>query len=429
MLGQLGHVLVGLADNLMVGKLGSVALAATSLAGAFVFIFLSLGIGFSFSITTLTAEADGAKDIQKTREILKHGLVLTGSWGIFITILLFFTKPLLYHMGQEVDVVQTASSYYDITAISMIFVMFFQGVKQFTDGLSFTKYAMTATIISNVLNVMLNYLLIYGKFGFPELGVEGAALGTLISRIVMLGIMMYFLFSQERFKPFVSNFTFRNLKQHIFIKIFKLGYPTSLQMWFEAGLFIAAVFLSGVLGADSQAANQIAQNLITITFMIAVGLGVTATIRVGNQKGLKDYKELRRIAFSLFFLAIIIMSVSAISFLVLKNVLPTFYTDNIVVIKTASILIVIAGIFQLSDGMQVVILGTLRGMQDVLIPMGITFIAYWLIGFPISYYLGLHTELKSAGIWIGLLTSLTMSALMLFLRFNYLSKKLIREKI
>lgn len=427
MLGQLGHVLVGLADNLMVGKLGAVALAATSLAGAFVFIFLSLGIGFSFSITTLTAEANGAKDTNKTREILKHGIVITGLWGVFITILLFIVKPVLSHMGQESAVVEVASNYYDIIAISMIPVMFFQGLKQFSDGLSFTKLAMTAMIISNIINVILNYTLIYGKFGFPELGVQGAAIGTLISRCVQLGLMVYFIFTQERFKPYVSQFTFKNLNKKIFMKIFKIGYPTALQMWFETGLFIACVFLSGVLGANSQAANQIAQNLITITFMIAIGLGVTATVRVGYQKGSKNYKELRRIAFSLFFLSIIIMSFFALVFVVSKDILPTYYTNNIEVIKIASTLIIISGFFQLSDGIQVVVLGTLRGMQDVLVPMGLTFVAYWVIGFPISYYLGLHTELKTAGIWIGLLISLTASALMLFLRFNYLSKKLILE--
>ncbi len=430
MLGQLGHVLVGLADNVMVGKyVGKVALSATSLVGAFIFIFLALGIGFSFSITTLTAEADSTKDIQKTKDILKHGILLTGAWGIFITILIFLTKPILYHLGQQPEVIDTASNYFDIITISMIPLMFFQGLKQFTDGLSFTKYAMTAIIISNVLNVCLNYILIKGvsEIGLPALGIEGAAIGTLISRVVMLLVMLCLLFRVEKLKIYMSNLKFTNWNTEIFKSVFKIGYPTSMQMWFESGLFVAAVFLAGNLGTDSQAANQIGQNLTSITFMVAIGLGVTATVRVGNQKGLKDFVELRRIAFSLLLLSVIIMSTFALIFAITKNILPTIYTNDLNVIRLSSTLIVIAGIFQLSDGLQVVVLGTLRGMQDVIIPMFMTFIAYWVIGFPISYYLGLKTDLGSDGIWIGLLISLTASATMLFLRFNYLSKKLIKE--
>lgn len=198
--------------------------------------------------------------------------------------------------------------------------------------------------------------------------------------------------------------------------------------FFEIAVFTAAIWLAGSLGTIDQAANQIALNLASMTFMIAVGLGVTATIRVGNQKGLNQYKELRRIAFSVFLQIFIIEFIFAIGFLSLKDVLPLIYIDNIEVTKTASLLLVVAGFFQLSDGVQAVVLGALRGLQDVKIPTYMTFVAYWIIGFPVSFVLGKMMGYGSQGIWIGLLVGLTASAILLFLRFNYLTKKLILSK-
>jgi len=427
MLGQLGHVLVGLADNIMVGELGPAPLAAVSLANALMFVFLSLGIGFSFAITPLTAEADGENDIQKGRTIFQHGIFLSILLGFFICGLLLVSKPLLYYMQQPEEVVLLAIPYYKVIAFSMIPVMIFQGFKQFSDGMSLTKYAMQATIIANIINVLFNYLLIYGKFGFPKLGIVGSAYGTLIARVFMIFLMIFLMRREVKFLPFLEKFTFKNIKQKVLKRIFNLGYPTALQMWFEVTLFASGVFLAGAIGTNTQAANQIALNLASMTFMIAVGLGVTATVRVGNQKGLKNYKELRKIALSIFLLMMLIDLVFALGFISLKNILPTYYIENQEVIQIASVLIIIAGFFQLSDGMQVVVLGALRGLQDVKLPMLITFTSYWVVGFPICYYLSIHTELKAMGIWIGLLISLTLSALLLYFRFNYLTKNLITK--
>jgi len=217
-------------------------------------------------------------------------------------------------------------------------------------------------------------------------------------------------------------------------KLLGLGFPSALQMFFEVAIFTAAIWLSGILGKNPQAANQIALNLSSMTFMVAMGFSVAAMIRVGNQKGMKRFRELRRIAFSIFLLSTILAVLFAISFLLLKDQLPKIYldfddanniADTLEVLTIASKLMLIAAIFQISDTLQVVVLGALRGMQDVKIPTFITFIAYWLIGFPISFYLGMYTEYASAGIWIGLLAGLTASAVMLLIRFQYLSKRLI----
>lgn len=428
MLGQLGHVLVGLADNLMVGRLGAAPLAAVSLGNSLVFIALSLGIGFSFAITPLIAEADGSGDIEKGRSYFHHGIILCGINGILLFLLLLLAKPLLYYLDQPPEVVEYAMPYLEIVAFSMLPLMIFQAYKQFADGLSQTKYSMYATILANVVNVLFNYLLIYGIWVFPELGLEGAAIGTLISRFFMLWFVWEILRRKSKFKPYFVWSKKELFNIDIFKKILNLGLPTALQMLFEVAIFTATVFLAGLLGTNQQAANQIALNLASMTFMIAVGLGVTATIRVGNQKGLHHYKDLRRIAMSVFLLVFIIEAVFAVGFILLKDWLPTFYIDNAEVVLLSSQLLIVAALFQLSDGMQVVILGALRGLQDVKVPTAICFVAYWMIGFPVSWYFGKAENMGSMGIWMGLLAGLTASALMLYFRFNYLSHKLIANK-
>ena len=428
MMGSLGHLLVGLIDDIMVGRLGAVELAATSLGNSLVFIALSIGIGFSFAITPLIAESDGESDKEKGRGIFQHGLILSTILGVAMYVMLLLIKPVLYHLDQPEEVVVLAIPYYEIVALSMIPLMLFQGLKQFADGLSQTKYAMWATILTNVVNVVLNFALIYGFWIFPRLELVGAAIGTLISRVVMVIFLYVVLTKKEKFAIYMKRLKFEEVRKQIFIKITKLGLPTALQMLFEVGLFTASVLLAGTLGAFPQAANQIALKLASTTFMIAVGVGVAATIRVGNQKGLKNYIELRRIAFSNFLLILIIMFAFSVGFMLFKDILPWMFTDNLEVVKIASSLLIIAGLFQLSDGLQAVILGGLRGLQDVNVPSVLTFIAYWIIGFPVCYYLGSVVDLGTFGIWIGLLTALTSSAAMLFMRFNYLTNKLIKER-
>jgi MATE family multidrug resistance protein len=425
MIGHLGHVLVGLADNIMVGRLGAAPLAAVSLGNSFVFIAFSLGIGFSLAITPLIAEADGESDIDKGKKLFQHGLILCAILGLTMFFLLIVAGPIMRHMDQPVEVVELAMPYLSVVAFSMIPLMIFQGYKQFTDGMSSTKYGMNATVLANIVNVVLNFMLIYGFWIFPRLELVGAAYGTLISRVVMMVFMIWILNTRKKFKPFFVWLKINEIRKDIFAKIISLGFPTAMQMLFEVGVFTAAIWLAGTMGTIDQAANQIALNLSSMTFMIAVGLGVTATIRVGNQKGLKNFTELRRISFSIFLQVVIIECFFALAFILLKDVLPIVYIDNETVINTAASLLLIAGLFQLSDGFQVVVLGALRGLQDVKIPTIITFIAYWIVGFPTSYVLGKVLGYGSQGIWIGLLVGLTVSAILLYMRFNYLTNKLI----
>lgn len=435
MLGMLGHTFVSFIDNIMVGQLGTAELAAVSLGNSFMFIAMSLGIGFSTAITPLVAEADAANDFKNGKSAFKHGLFLCTILGVSLFLMVFFAKPLLYLMKQPIEVVELSIPYLDLVAFSLIPLVVFQAFKQFSDGLSMTKYPMYATLIANIVNVVFNYLLIFGKFGFPELGIVGAAYGTLISRFVMVAFIWILLSKKEKSKAFVTNIKFFVLDKLMLNKLINLGTPSAMQMFFEVAIFTAAIWLSGLLGKNPQAANQIALNLSSMTFMVAMGLSVAAMVRVGNQKGLNNFLELRRIAISIFLLATILAICFGICFFLFHNHLPKLYVDyddavnlvdNTEVVSIASTLLIAAAIFQISDSVQVVVLGALRGLQDVKIPTIITFISYWVIGFPISYFLGKEEVYGSFGVWLGLLAGLTTAAILLYIRFNYLTNKLIK---
>ena len=435
-LGMLGHTLIMIVDNIMVGKLGSTELAAVSLGNSMVFVALSLGIGFSTAITPIVGEADAEKDTDKIRSVFHNGLFLCVILGFALFGLIVLGKPIMEMLHQPKEVIVLAKPYLDWVGFSLVPLIIYQGYKQFADGLSMTKYSMYAIVLANILHVIVNYFLIYGFWIFPKMGILGAGLGTVISRIAMVVFMHVILSRQERLQTYFQNFSFAEIKKETIRKIVSLGIPSALQMLFEVVLFTAGIWLCGNIGKTSQAANQIALSLASMTFMFAMGLSVVSMIRVSNQKGLQDYKNLVVVARSIFLLAILIEIVFALLFILLHQIVPPLFLDmsdttqlldNQEVVAIAAKLLLVAAVFQISDGIQVVVLGALRGLQDVKIPMYITFVAYWVIGFPISYYLGEYTELKAVGVWIGLLAGLTAAAVFLYIRFHYLTKKLIVE--
>ena len=437
MLGMLGHTFVSFVDNIMVGQIGTAELAAVSLGNSFMFIAMSIGIGFSTAITPLIAEADSSDNLKQARSTYKNGLFLCTALGIALFLGIYFSKSVMYLMKQPEEVVELAIPYLDLVAFSLIPMIIFQAIKQFSDGMSMTKYPMYATLLSNIINIILNYLLIFGKFGFPEMGIVGAAYGTLISRIVMVLYLWILLRFNKRSKRIVRDIKFCVLDFLMIKKIINLGSLSAMQMFFEVAIFTAAIWLSGLLGKNPQAANQIALNLSSMAFMVAMGLSVASMIRVGNQKGLKNYEDLRRIAFSLFLLGVLLAIFFALLFFIFHNSLPSIYVnsndtanyaDNMEVISIASKLLITAAFFQISDSIQVVVLGALRGLQDVKIPTILTFISYWVVGFPISYFLGKEEMYGSFGIWLGLLAGLTTASILLFIRFNSLTLKLIKQK-
>ncbi|MDA7797945.1 MATE family efflux transporter [bacterium] len=434
MIGMLGHTFVQFVDNIMVGQLGTAELAAISLGNSFVFIGMSIGIGFSQAITPLIAEADGAKKDKDISGIFEHSFLICIILGLVLFLLVFLNRNLLYSMNQPIEVVELASPYLFWVSFSLISIVTFQSFRQFADGLSFTRAAMYSTLVGNIINVILNFVLIFGFWIFPKLGVEGAAIGTLISRLCMLTFIIFYLKLHKKLSKYIIRFFPTKVEIERVKKILYLGLPSALHSFFEVAFFISAVWMSGFIGKNSQAANQIALNLSSMTYMVALGVGVAAMIRVGNQRGMMNFKKLREVAISTLLLIIIIDIFFCLVFLIFNDFLPLLYLDpsdpsnlNDVneVLSIASKLLIVAGVFQLFDGIQAVVLGALRGMQDVNKPAIIIFFSYGILGFPISYFLGFHTSLAMVGIWIGLLSGLFFSSLFLFLRFNYLSKKII----
>lgn len=435
-LGMIGHTLIGIVDKLMVGRLGSAELAAVSLGNSFIFIAMSVGIGFSTAITPIVAEGDASKEQGQVRSAFHHGLFLCTLLGVSLFAIIFLSKPLMELMGQPKEVIVLAGPYLDWVALSLVPMVIYQGYKQFADGLSLTKYSMYAIVMANVVHVPVNYVLIYGVWIFPKMGIVGAALGTVISRTLMVLFMHYMLSRNERLKVFFRGFSFADIKKAMLRKIVALGLPSSLQMLFEVALFTSAIWLCGTMGKTSQAANEIALSIATLTFMFAMGLSVAATIRVSNQRGLNDFKYLIVVARSIFLLTILVEIIFALLFIVFHNYLPHLFLnmdselqaiDNTEVIAIASRLLVVAALFQIFDGVQVAVLGALRGLQDVKIPMYITFVAYWVIGFPLSLYFGKFTPMGAMGVWVGLLGGLAAAALFLYLRFVKISNRLLIE--
>lgn len=425
MFSQLGQVTVHVADSMMVGRLGKEPLAGASFANSIFVIFLIMGIGMSYAITPQTARADGEKNIPKLTEILKHGLLVNTIFGLLLTSIIMIGQDWLWHLNQPETVVELALPYLKIIAISLIPFMVYQAFRQFAEGLGYTKQAMYITVSANVLNIVLNYIFIFGKLGFEPMGLYGAGLATLISRIMMATFMISFVYFNHRFAQYWKEFTYGNFTIKLIKENLRLGIPMAFQLIFEVTTFSVAAIMIGWMGAAPLAAHQIAINLASVTYMVALGIAAAATIRVGNQLGQKNYKTMRNAALTCYIMAMVFMSFTAVVFIVGKNFLPTLYIHDAQVIQQAAVLLIVAGLFQLSDGIQVIGLGALRGMSDVRIPAAITLVAYWLIGLPLGYLLGFTLNQGAMGVWYGLLAGLTISAILLFIRFNNESKKLI----
>ncbi len=432
MVAYLGQVLVGLADNIMVGKLGPTSLAAISLANSTIFFVMAFGIGFSSAITPLVSQALGLKNKDRIHRIFYNGLLVNGFMGLLMILAVWGLIPVLQRAHQPPEVLRIAVPYIRIVGISLLFVMLFQAMKQFADGMGYTKISMHAMITVNIINVPVSYVLIYGIGPFPRLEVLGAGLGSMIARLLILFVFWYFLARDERTREFVTRLPARILDWAIVRRLFALGLPSGMQSEFEMGIFTATVWLAGTLGTLSQAANQIALQMASMTYMVFVGLGVAATVRTGYRMGKKDFTGLRHVALSVLLQAAITGLVIGVLYMLLRHQLPWMYLsakhvrDQVNphdVARLASGLLVIAGLFQIFDSIQVVLQSILRGMQDVRIPMFLIFTAYWLVGFPVAWFL--RGPWGVYGIWAGLLAGLGTAALLLFVRFQYLSKKFI----
>lgn len=426
---QLGYTLVHTADSVIVGHFGGTGpdqLAAVSLVNSVVMVVLMIGIGISYGLTPLVAQETGRKNQVEPGHLLMNSLIINIVTGVLLFLLVYFGMLLAVdHLGQSPDVVKLAKPYLFLLGISLIPLMTFMTFKQFAEGLGYTKQAMQVSIWGNVFNVLLGITFVKGLFGIAPMGVSGVGWSTLIERILMAIVMAVYIFRSKHFKAYLTDFTLKSLSWLRSRSIIKIGAPVAMQYVFEISAFSGAAIMTGSIGPTEQAAHLVAINLAAITYMMAGGISAAAGIKTGNNFGAKDYGQLRLSAISSYHIVLVFMTCTAILFIIFHQYLPWIYTSEKPIIVIASQLLLIAALFQLFDGAQVVGLGILRGMGDVNIPTVITFIAYWLIGIPVAYVLGLMVGWGVMGVWAGLCIGLLVSGGLLFWRFQKMSRRLI----
>ncbi|UOR03616.1 MATE family efflux transporter [Hymenobacter aerilatus] len=423
-LSQLGHVLVNVCDSVMVGHIEPPALAATSLAAISLGVSTStvglvLGLGVSLGITPLVAAANGRRDVPALGRLLVNGVWLCLAAGLVLALLGFALTPLLRHLHQPAAVEALARPWIQVLFVSYVPLMLFQAFKQFAEGLGLTRQAMYLSIIANVVNAFLCYVLIFGHFRVEPMGMMGSAWATLTARVLMAVLMGAYVLRAARLQPYREAASAQFLPDAPTLRrLLGLGAPIGVQMMFEMGAFSFSAIMIGWLGATPLAAHQIAINVASVTYMAASGIAAAATIRVGNFYGLGDGPSARQAGFTAYWLTFVFMSTMGLILVAGRGFIPYLYNDTPLVVEQAAGLLLIAALFQVSDGLQVVGLGALRGLEDVKVPSVVALLAYWAVALPIGYGLGFGMGWGATGVWIGLLTGLTLVAGVLLWRFR-----------
>ena len=414
-IGQLGHIVTSVTDSIMVGQLGVISLAAVSLAGSITSVPLVFGIGVAYGLTPLVARAYGQKRWGKAYRLLKNSTLVNLLTSTIMFLFAWLLFLLVQKTNQSIEVIQESRVYLILIMVSYIPFMLFLSGKQYLEGMGDTKTPMRISLIGNLLNVLLNGVLIFGLFSFPVLGILGAGIATIIARIIMAIHVWYFVLEKRNNYKIVQDNVIISIRA--IRSLLKLGLPSGLQYVFEVSAFAASAWIIGTYGPSQLAAHQIAINLASISYMAATGLGAAGTVRMGQLLGAKRGGEALNAGKSLFSLTIAFMIFTGILFFTLRNILPSFYTTDSDVISAAASLLIVATIFQVSDGLQATALGVLRGMQDVKTPTVISFVSYYVIALPLEWLLGTYFGWGAIGVWVALAIGLTLSATLLISRF------------
>lgn len=420
---QVGYIITGMVDTVFLGKIGAAEQAACILSNNLYILLLVFGIGVSYATTPLVTSANQNMDLLKKASLFKNSIFLNVSVSIICFIVLFLSSGLLKYMHQPEDVIKLAVPFFNVLIFSMIPISLFFTCKQYCEGLSNTRMALFISIIGNVINIVLNYLLIYGKFGFPELGYIGSAWASFISRVFMGFSFLYLIFKSPVTKEISAVYNRVKINKKELFHLAKIGLNAGLQLTFEVAAFVIAGLMAGTFGKEQIDAHGIALSIAAFTYMFASGISSASSIRVGIYKAQDNWLEIKQAAFSSIKLVMLIMGGFAILFLMINNFLPKVFSSDLQIVNLASKLLIIAALFQLFDGIQVTIVGILRGLEDFKIPTLISLVGYWIIALPLAYWLAFILKLETVGVWIGLLVSLIFAAIVLFWRLNYLINK------
>lgn len=421
--GELAQMALHLLDTAMIGAISHVQLAAASLVFNVLGIPFVLGIGMTMSIAQTVSMAQGQHDHQKVSHYLFNGFWLCAFFAVFIASCLFFGRNIILLLHQDPEVARLAIPFMEIMSISLIPMLLFMALKQFTDGLQHTRTAMVLSVISLPLNVFLNWLLIYGHWGFPRLEMIGAAYGTLITRSIIFLALGLVILRHRLFRKYIavrrSQWYFSGTA---FRELLKIGIPSGLQIGMEAGAFAVSGIIIGTIGAVEQAAHQIALSCAAFTFMASMGLAQAGSIRVSNAFGTANFNKIAVVGKSTLITALCYGIFCALVFVVFRNDLPLIFNRKREVVSMASVLFVMASLFQISDATQAIGSGLLRGIKDVKVPTILVFIAYWVLGIPSGYLLAFTFKMGAPGVWLGFIIGLTFSSVFLCSRFLKLAK-------
>ena len=420
--GQIGQLTMSVADNIMVGRVGTEALAAAGIGNSMFMLIMVVGMGISMAVTPLTAIALGAGRDEDCGVVLRQGLLLNMIFGVVLCGLTFLAAESIRYLNQPQAIVAPAILYMQVLGLSMIPLMLFQSFRQFAEGVSFLKPAMVITLIANLVNVFVNWVFIFGNLGAPALGLTGAGIATFSSRIFMAVCLVVVVMTAPSLKRFDPSLRYRKLDFPMMKRLLGIGIPGACQYFFEVSAFTASSVIVGWMGARELAAHQIALNLGSISFMGAMGISAAGTIRVSNALGRGSAVDVRAAGFSAAFLCAVFMGLAGLLFVSLNRFLPGLYSLDSQVIDMAAGLLIVVAFFQLSDGTQAVGIGILRGITDMRIPTLLTLAAYWVIGLPAGYILAFSFDLGIMGVWYGLLIGLSASALLMMLRFHFQTK-------
>lgn len=416
--GELTQMALGIIDSIMVGKISYQQLAASALVNSVLNIPFVLGFGMTMAISQTVSMANGRRDSLKVSHYLYNGFWLCSIAAVIISLGLNFSKNILYHLGQDAEVARLGAPYLQIMGWSIIPMMMFIVIKQFTDGLERTRTAMLLSLAALPVNVFINWLLVYGNWGFPRLELTGAGYGTLITRILILIIFVVVLFIHPFFRRYIA--VRKNqwkLNWHTIKELLHIGVPASAQVAMESGAFAVSSIIIGTLGAVQLAAHQIALNCASFAFMVSWGLAQGGSIRASNAWGRNNWKDISIIGKSTLLSGVGYGIVGLLFFVLFRNYLPLVFNNNPDVMALAAVLMLYAAIFQISDATQAIAVGLLRGIKDVKVPTMYIALAYWAIGIPVGCLMAFTFKMGAAGMWIGFVSGLTFSSLFLNKRF------------
>ncbi|KIC93789.1 MATE family efflux transporter [Flavihumibacter solisilvae] len=417
-IGELAQMALHIIDTAMVGAISYKQLAAASLVINSLNIPFVIGIGMTISVSQMVSMAHGRRDSQLVSHYFFNGFILCTITAILISALLVSGRSVLYHLKQDPEVVELAVPFMKLMGMSIVPMLLFMTLKQFTDGLEFTKTAMVLSLCALPLNTFLNWLLIYGNWGFPRLELLGAGWATLISRTIIFIVLATVILWHPTFRRYVAVRKSQwVLRRKTIRDLLHIGIPSSLQIGMEAGAFAVSGIIIGTIGAVAQASHQIALSCASFTFMVSMGLAQAGSIRVSNAFGRGDWPKIGEIGKSTLITALIYGAICAAGFTIFRDQLPLLFNKDNNVILLASTLLLFAAVFQVSDSTQAIGAGLLRGIKDVRRPTILVAVAYWVIGLPLGYLLAFSFDLGAQGMWIGLIAGLSFASFFLITRF------------